>query len=163
MQVLIALSWTQDFQEGKNYQYQPFSLSQTFVSVISGILFQLNLQGDLTNSILILSYLKRQNGKKHRVSARFINILLSFMQSASSIITVFALIFTFLKEPNLKMIIKSFVTIAFISKIDDMFAGTLPPSLAANANDLNKNNPLVIGKDYNSFKSIFKSIKKLKY
>ena len=74
-----------------------------------------------------------------------INILLSFMQTTSSIVTVFALIFTFIKEPNLKMIIKSFVTIAFISKIDDMFAGTLPASLAANAKYLNDNKPLVIG------------------
>ena len=92
---------------------------------------------------------------KQRVKGRFINILLSAMQSFSSIFTVFALILTFVKEPAIKMIIKSFVTIAFISKIDDMFASTLPPSLSANAKQLNDNNPLIFGQDHNSFKKIY--------
>ena len=55
------------------------------------------------------------------------------------------------------MIIKSFATVTFITKIDDTMANTLPPSVFQNAKDLNKNNPLKMGQDHNTFKKIFRN------
>lgn len=122
----------------------------------------MNLKGDFENSVRILTYLKRSSTMKNHGKGRLINILLSSMQLMSSIITVLALIFTFTKEHSLKMIIKSFVTVAFIVKIDDAFAGTLPESIKANADNINENNPLTFGPDNNTFAKIWQRIKLLK-
>ena len=68
-----------------------------------------------------------------KIKGRFISILLSSMQSFTVIVTIFSLIFTFVKEPSYKMIIKSYMRIAFINKIDEFFVDSLPPSLKENA------------------------------
>ena len=94
-----------------------------------GILFQMTLKSDFENSTRMITYLKRTSTEKNHSKGRIINILLSFMQSMSSITTILALIFTFTKEYSLPMIIKSYVTVAFINQIDEAFAGTLPPSI----------------------------------
>jgi len=72
-----------------------------------------------------------------------------------------ALLFTFSKEPSLKMVIKSYATIGFISMIDNHMANTLPQSAIVNMKHLNKLK-LKIGPDYNSYSDIFKHIKSLK-
>ena len=83
-------------------------------------------------------------------------------QSGSMLLTIFALVFTFTKEPDVKMIIKSYVTLAFIGKIDDAMANTLPESVWAIAEDMNERKPLKIGQDHHSFKKIFESLKDIK-
>ena len=154
--------WTVDFFDETIYNYQPFSFSQTSVSIICGILFQMTLKSDFENSTRMITYLKRSSTMKNHSKGRLINILLAFMQSMSSIVTICALIFTFTKENSLAMIIKSFVTVAFIVSIDDAFAGTLPPSIKANADDINENNPLKFSRDNNTFSHIFSRVKSLK-
>ena len=46
---------------------------------------------------------------------------------------IFSLIYSFTREPNLKMIIKSYVTIAFFSQVDTKFVESLPKSAIENA------------------------------
>lgn len=49
IQLMVAIFWTADFLESDDphrvdkYTYQPFTFKQTFISIISGILFQLTL------------------------------------------------------------------------------------------------------------------------
>lgn len=136
-QCAVAMYWVTDFLDNKQYQYQPFTVLQTAISIICGVLFKMTIESDLDHSIEILTFLKRSKGVRSNEQGRFVNILLSFMQSTSFIITIFALVFTFTKEPALKMIIKSYATLAFVTKIDNAFAGSLPPSVIKNAKEMN--------------------------
>lgn len=54
------------------------------------------------------------------------------------------------------MIIKSFVALGFVIQIDNMFSENFPEEIKSTANDLE----LQIGKDQNTFKKIYKRIKK---
>lgn len=54
------------------------------------------------------------------------------------------------------MIIKSFVALGFVTKIDDMFSENFPKEIKDTAADLE----LVIGKDQNSYKKILKRMRK---
>ena len=85
----------------------------------------------------LLTYLKRQKGKDTQAKSRIINIILSFMKCLSILFSIFSLIFSFTREPSLKMIIKSMVTIAFNSRIDAVFADSLPDLIKQNALEMN--------------------------
>jgi len=54
------------------------------------------------------------------------------------------------------MIIKSFVALGFVIKIDDMFSENFPNEIKNTAADLR----LTIGKDQNTFKKIWRRVKK---
>lgn len=54
------------------------------------------------------------------------------------------------------MIIKSFVALGFVIKIDDMFSENFPNEIKNTASDLR----LTIGKDQNTFKKIWNRLKK---
>ena len=53
------------------------------------------------------------------------------------------------------MIIKSFVALGFVIKVDDMFSENFPDEIKDTANAMT----LTIGKDQNTFKKIWKRIK----
>jgi hypothetical protein len=64
----------------------------------------------------------------------------------------------------LGQITKAFVTLGFITGIDDMFAKTLPSGVRDNMVKLNASGKLVIKEDYNTFTKIFDRIQlKLRY
>jgi len=54
------------------------------------------------------------------------------------------------------MIIKSFVALGFVIQIDNMFSENFPEEIKSTSKDLE----LQIGKDQNTFKKIYKRIKK---
>ena len=59
------------------------------------------------------------------------------------------------------MIIKSYVTLGFMSGIDNMMTQTLPPQVIKNAKELNKSGVLVMPQvDRNSWKFIWKRFQK---
>jgi len=62
------------------------------------------------------------------------------------------------QTPQLPMIIKSFVALGFVIKIDDMFSENFPKEIKDTAENL----VLIIGKDQNTYKKIWKRIKKSK-
>jgi len=65
------------------------------------------------------------------------------------------------QEGNLGSITKDYVTIAFVLSIDNMFAGCLPDDIKLNAKKLNGSKVLKMGKDYNTYKLIWKRFKKV--
>lgn len=65
------------------------------------------------------------------------------------------------QEGNLGSITKDYVTIAFVLSIDNMFAGTLPDDIKINAKKLNTSKVLKMGKDYNTYKLIWKRTKRI--
>lgn len=62
------------------------------------------------------------------------------------------------QEESLSMIIKSFVALGFVIKVDDMFSENFPEEIKDTANSM----VLTIGKDQNTFKKIWKRIQKAK-
>jgi hypothetical protein len=64
------------------------------------------------------------------------------------------------QEGNLGAITKDYVTIAFVLNIDNMFAGFLPDDVKTNAKKLNSSKVLKMGKDYNTYKLIWKRFKR---
>ena len=111
----------------------------------------------------MLIFLKRLKISHQNRRGRIFNILLSSMQIVSPLFTLIALLFTFTKEPSLRMIIKSFVTIGFISKIDDLFVNTLPQSSIDNMKEMNKSGKLKIGHDHNKWNDIIKDVRKFNF
>lgn len=87
-----------------------------------------------------------------------INIILCSMQLISPLCTEIVLIFAMSMTPKLSMIIKSFVALGFVIKIDDMFSENFPNEIKSTAADLR----LTIGKDQNTFKKVWRRIKKEK-
>jgi len=65
------------------------------------------------------------------------------MQLISPLCTEIVLIFAMSMTPKLSMIIKSFVALGFVIKIDDMFSENFPNEIKSTAADLR----LTIGKD----------------
>lgn len=65
------------------------------------------------------------------------------MQLVSPLTTEFVLILAMSQTAKLSMIIKSFVALGFVIKIDDMFSENFPNEIKATASDLR----LTIGKD----------------
>lgn len=162
IQLIISLGWVSDFIKYDEYEFQPFLLIHQCISIICAVLFQIASQKNVYDSVRMLTYLKRLDDKKGHKQGRFANIILSFMQVTCCLISIFTLIFTFTKEPSMKMIIKSFATIAFSLKIDKAIVASFPPSVISNANELNKKCYLKFSKDNNSYKAIFRSLKSVK-
>lgn len=73
----------------------------------------------------------------------------------SPFVTETVLILAIGQNARLSMIIKSFVALGFVTKIDDMFSENFPVEIKDTAANL----VLVIGKDQNTNKKIFKRIK----
>jgi len=104
----------------------------------------------------MLTYLKRQKSTRNLQSGRLVNIFLCSLQCITPLFTLFGLIYTFTKEPNIKMIIKSFVSVAFVINIDDHFSLTLPENIITNMKDLNQKKVVRLTKDHNSMKELYK-------
>lgn len=54
------------------------------------------------------------------------------------------------------MIIKSFVSVAFVINIDDHFSLTLPENIITNMKALNEKKVVKLTKDHNSMKELYK-------
>lgn len=76
------------------------------------------------------------------------------------VVTITASIISMGQEDVFSLIIKSFVVLGSICTIDASFAATLPTEVFDNAKRLNKEGTLKIGKDNNSMKLIYKTLKK---
>lgn len=74
---------------------------------------------------------------------RAINIVLCFMQMISPLFAEVVLILAVARNPELQMIIKSFVALGFVINIDNMFSGSFPAVIKKTCSDIK----LVIGKD----------------
>lgn len=84
------------------------------------------------------------------------NIVLCTMQMFSPFVTELILILAISQTVQLSMIIKSFVALGFVIKIDDMFAENFPPEIADSFGDWK----LVIGEDQNTLKKILKRLRR---
>lgn len=98
-----------------------------------------------------MKYVKTaKDGKR----GRFINILLCTMQLLSPIFTESVLILAISQTEELTMIIKSFVALGFVIKIDDMFSENFPDEIKTTATQVT----LVIGEDLNTYRKIWKRV-----
>lgn len=116
------------------------------------------IYGEFKQALSVLRYLKYVKTAKGGKRGRMINILLCSMQILSPLITETVLIIAIGQTEKLSMIIKSFVALGFVTKIDDMFSENFPKEIKDTAADLE----LIIGKDMNSFKKIKKRLQKQK-
>ena len=64
------------------------------------------------------------------------------------------------QEPKIGMITKAFVTLIFVTNIDDLFAQSFPRDILDNAEKLNKAKVLRVGNDDNAFPVLWKRLKK---
>jgi hypothetical protein len=96
------------------------------------ILLKGQLQSELKDAIKLLTFLKRQRGHRKQVRGRFINIVLVSMQIITNILTFFTMLLTICQEPSFKMCVKSFMSLAFLSTIDNMFASGMPNDVKEN-------------------------------
>lgn len=114
------------------------------------------IYAEVRQSLNVLRYLKYVKTAKGGKRGRMINIILYSMQLVSPLCTEVVLIIAMSLTPKLSMIIKSFVALGFVIKIDDMFSENFPNEIKTTAADLS----LTIGKDQNTYKKIWRRIKK---
>lgn len=70
--------------------------------------------------------------------ARYVNLMLCFMQTSAPILSQVFFAIATAQEPSLRMIIKGYAAIALVLRLDDMFAGSFPRDIVANAAAINK-------------------------
>lgn len=130
--------------------------NSTAIRFICAILLHIMIYAEVKQSLSVLRYLKYVKTAKGGKRGRMINIILCSMQLVSPLTTEFVLILAMSQTAKLSMIIKSFVALGFVIKIDDMFSENFPNEIKATASDLR----LTIGKDQNTFKKIWRRIQK---
>jgi len=114
------------------------------------------IYGEVKQALSVLRYLKFVKTAKGGKRGRFINIILCSMQMISPFVTEGVLILAIGQTGSLSMIIKSFVALGFVTKIDDMFSENFPQEIKDTAKDLT----LVIGKDQNTYSKIWRRFRK---
>lgn len=114
------------------------------------------IYGEVKQALSILRYLKFVKTAKGGKRGRFINILLCSMQMISPFVTETVLILAIGQTKELSMIIKSFVALGFVTKIDDMFSENFPNEIKSTADSIH----LIIGKDQNTNRKIWARIQK---
>jgi hypothetical protein len=113
------------------------------VRVICSLLLHMIIHAEVKQALSILRYLKYVKTAKGGKRGRLINIVLCSMQMLSPFFTEFVLILAISQTAALSMIIKSFVALGFVIRIDDMFSENFPDEIK----DTAKDTFLIIGKD----------------
>lgn len=113
------------------------------VRVICSLLLHMIIHAEVKQALSILRYLKYVKTAKGGKRGRLINIVLCSMQMLSPFFTEIVLILAISQTAALSMIIKSFVALGFVIRIDDMFSENFPDEIKETAGGLQ----LVIGKD----------------
>lgn len=98
----------------------------TAIRFICAILLHIMIYAEVKQSLNVLRYLKYVKTAKGGKRGRMINIILCSMQLLSPLTTEGVLIIAMSQTPKLSMIIKSFVALGFVIKIDDMFSENFP-------------------------------------
>lgn len=153
---MIALAFSYEVRFFKDFQ--GFHPRQTFMRIICSMLIQLALNKELTKSIRMLTYLKRQRRRAGNTRGHYINIVLSSMQIIASFATQVTFLLQVPQEPVIGMITKAFVALLFVTSIDDTFAASFPQDVLDNADQLNESGLMKITTDQNSFKKIMKRL-----
>ena len=91
----------------------------------------------------MLRYLKYVKTAKGGKRGRMINIVLCTMQMISPFFAETVLILSVARNPSLQMIIKSYMALAFVTNIDNLFSDAFPQEIKDTAKDLRLN----LGKD----------------
>lgn len=126
------------------------------IRLICALFLHIQIYAEVRQSLNVLRYLKMVKTAKGGKRGRLINIVLCSMQLLSPFFTETILVLAMNRDPNLSMIIKTFVALAFVIKIDDMFSENFPDEIKNTAEDLK----LTIGKDQNTFKKTWRRLKK---
>ena len=128
------------FEKGITNFEQPL-YDSTAIRLICSLLLHMIIYGEVKQALNILRYLKYVKTAKGGKRGRFINIFICFMQILSPIYTEIILQIAIGQTKKLSMIIKSFVALGFVIKIDDMFAENFPEEIKKTAKDMK----LIIG------------------
>ena len=131
-------------------------MESTATRLICSLLLHMIIFGELKQALSVLRYLKFVKTQQGGRRGRAINVLLCSMQCISPLVAETVLMLSIAQEESLSMIIKSFVALGFVIKVDDMFSENFPDEIKDTASNL----VLVIGKDTNTFKRIWKGIRK---
>jgi len=126
------------------------------IRVICALLLHMIIYGEFKQALSVLRYLKYVKTARGGKRGRMINIILCTMQIISPIFTEVVLILAIGQTKELSMIIKSFVALGFVTKIDDMFSENFPKEIKDTCADME----LSIGKDMNSGKKVLKRLRK---
>mmetsp|Transcript_3149 Transcript_3149/g.4804 ORF Transcript_3149/g.4804 Transcript_3149/m.4804 type:complete len:155 (-) Transcript_3149:317-781(-) len=97
LQALLAYFFMYDSLQFDNFQ--PFNTSQTALRLICTLLLQITLYPELSGSIKLLTFLKRQKMKGAHIKIRFINIIICSMQISTSLAYFTALVISAGQEP----------------------------------------------------------------
>ena len=92
--------------------------NSTAIRFICAILLHIMIYAEVKQSLNVLRYLKYVKTAKGGKRGRMINIILCSMQLISPLCTEIVLIFAMSMTPKLSMIIKSFVALGFVIKIN---------------------------------------------
>jgi hypothetical protein len=127
------------------------------VRIVCAMLLHMMIYGEVKQSISVLRYLKYvSSGNGGGKRGRTMNVLLCTMQMVAPFFTEMILILTICQTASLSAVIRSFVSLGFVIKIDDMFSENFPKEIKDTASNME----LIVGKDQNTFSKIFKRIMK---
>ena len=113
------------------------------IRVICSLLLHMIINGEIKQGMTMLRYLKFVKTAKGGKRGRMINIILCSMQLFAPFFCEIVLILAISQTRALPMIIKSFVALGFVIKIDDMFSENFPKEIKDMADEVE----LIIGKD----------------
>jgi hypothetical protein len=153
VQILVAIFFLVDIGIAN---YQPPTTESNAIRIICSLLLHMIIYGEVKQALNILRYLKFVKTAKGGKRGRFINVLLCSMQMISPFVTETVLILAIGQTYQLSMIIKSFVALGFVTKIDDMFSENFPDEIKDGAASIH----LIIGKDQNTTKRIWTRLQK---
>ena len=97
--------------------------------LICSLLLHMIIFGELKQALSVLRYLKFVKTAQGGRRGRAINILLCSMQCISPLVAETVLMLAIAQEESLSMIIKSFVALGFVIKVDDMFSENFPEEI----------------------------------
>jgi hypothetical protein len=120
------------------------------IRLICCLLLHMIILPEVRRALKLLRYLKYVKTAAGGKRGRLINILLCLMQMGSPIFAEIVLILAVAKNPQLQMIIKSFVALGFVINIDNLFSESFPAEIKSTAGDV----VLKIGKDQNTLAKI---------
>ena len=136
VQIIVAIFFGYDALPLNGFLIKRFTLTHTVMRIVCSIFLQMTLNKELKNTLKMLTYLKNQRGNSKNLKGRYINYTLCFMQMLSPMISQVMFSIQAAQEPNVKMVIKGFVTLGLITRLDDMFAASFPGELKENAEAL---------------------------
>ena len=131
LQWLIAYFFLYDYVEMKDFQ--PLDPFKTPLRVCLTLLLLQQASSEMRNALKVMTMPKRMKGSRKHLKGRCVNLIIISCQIISPIITNLVSMLSIAQNPTMIDIIKSYVAMAFIIQIDNIFVTLFPREIIENS------------------------------